>query len=185
MARYPELEIEISFADRLVDLAQEGFDVAVRIGPLPDTDRLSARRLGEQAVGLAASPAYLQRVGPIECIEDLAGHRGIAYRSSTPHRNRVASPLMMDDLQAVADAAIAGVGLAWLPSWLIAHVCAAWEVGRSIARLSRATCAHPCDLAHGHAYAGQDTVCNRCIGRSHPPVAWRAVRTGGSGRACY
>lgn len=121
MARYPELEIEISFADRLVDLAQEGFDVAVRIGPLPDTDRLSARRLGEQAVGLAASPAYLQRVGPIECIEDLADHRGIAYRSSTPHRNRVASPLMMDDLQAVADAAIAGVGLAWLPSWLIAH----------------------------------------------------------------
>jgi DNA-binding transcriptional LysR family regulator len=121
MARYPELEIEISFADRLVDLAQEGFDVAVRIGPLPDTDRLSARRLGEQAVGLAASPAYLQRVGPIECIEDLAGHRGIAYRSTTSQRNPVASPLMMDDLQAVADAAIAGVGLAWLPSWLIAH----------------------------------------------------------------
>ncbi|CAI8802234.1 DNA-binding transcriptional LysR family regulator [Pseudomonas poae] len=121
MARYPELEIEISFADRLVDLAKEGFDVAVRIGPLPDTDRLSARRLGEQAVELAASPAYLQRVGPIECIEDLAGHRGIAYRSTTSQRNPVASPLMMDDLQAVADAAIAGVGLAWLPSWLIAH----------------------------------------------------------------
>jgi DNA-binding transcriptional LysR family regulator len=121
MDRYAELEIEISFCDRLVDLAQEGFDVAVRIGPLPDTDRLSARRLGEQSVGLAAAPAYLQRVGRIESIEDLAGQRGIAYRSNTPHRARVASPLWMDDLQAVADAAIAGVGLAWLPSWLIAH----------------------------------------------------------------
>ncbi len=132
--RFAQLEIDISFSDRLIDVAQEGFDLAVRIGALPDTDRLSARRLGEQAIGLAAAPAYLRRVGRIECLEDLAGHRGIAYRCNAPrlewelndaqgrpHRARVASPLMMDDLQAVADAAIAGVGLAWLPSWLIAH----------------------------------------------------------------
>ena len=122
MDRYPELEIEICFSDRMIDLAQEGFDLAVRIGPLPDTDRLSARRLGQQVMGLAASPAYVQRRGSIESIEDLAAHRGIAYRSNTTaHRSRLASPLVLDDLQAVADAAIAGVGLAWLPSWLIAH----------------------------------------------------------------
>ena len=42
--RYPELEIDICFSDRMIDLVQEGFDMAVRIGPLPDTDRLSARR---------------------------------------------------------------------------------------------------------------------------------------------
>ena len=122
MDRYPELEIEICFSDRMIDLAQDGFDMAVRIGPLPDTDRLSARRLGQQVMGLAASPAYVQRRGSIERIEDLAAHRGIAYRSNTTaHRSRLASPLVLDDLQAVADAAIAGVGLAWLPSWLIAH----------------------------------------------------------------
>ncbi|AZE59500.1 MULTISPECIES: LysR family transcriptional regulator [Pseudomonas] len=121
MERYPELEIEICFSDRMIDLAQEGFDIAVRIGTLPDTDRLSARRLGQQVMGLAASPAYLQRRGSIESIEDLAVHRGIAYRSNTTHRSRLASPLVLDDLQAVADAVIAGVGLAWLPSWLIAH----------------------------------------------------------------
>ena len=122
MDRYPELEIEICFSDRMIDLAQEGFDLAVRIGPLPDTDRLSARRLGQQVMGLAASPAYVQRRGSIESIEDLAAHRGIAYRSNTTaHHARLASPLVLDDLQAVADAAIAGVGLAWLPSWLIAH----------------------------------------------------------------
>ena len=122
MDRYPELEIEICFSDRMIDLAQEGFDMAVRIGPLPDTDRLSARRLGQQVMGLAASPAYVQRRGSIERIEDLATHRGIAYRSNTTaHHARLASPLVLDDLQAVADAAIAGVGLAWLPSWLIAH----------------------------------------------------------------
>ena len=119
--RYPELEIDLCFSDRMIDLVQEGFDIAVRIGPLPDTDRLSARRLGEQVMGLAASPAYLQRKGAIESIEDLAAHRGIAYRSNTAQRSRLASPLILDDLQAVADAAIAGVGLAWLPSWLIAH----------------------------------------------------------------
>ena len=123
MDHFPQLEIEISFSDRLIDLAQEGFDLAVRIGALPDTDRLSARRLGEQAIALAASPAYLQRTGRIESIADLAGHRGIAYRSNPSNRERVASPLILDDLQAVADAAIAGVGLAWLPSWLIASGC--------------------------------------------------------------
>ncbi len=121
MARYPDLEIDICFSDRMIDLAQEGFDIAVRIGPLPDTDRLSARRLGEQVMGLAASPAYLQRRGRIECIEALAAHRGIAYRSNNVHRSRLVTPLVLDDLQAVADATIAGVGLAWLPSWLIAH----------------------------------------------------------------
>lgn len=61
MDRYPELEIEVCFSDRMIDLVQEGFDIAVRIGELPDTDRLNARRLGEQAMGLAASPTYLQR----------------------------------------------------------------------------------------------------------------------------
>ena len=121
MDRYPQLEIEISFSDRMTDLVQEGFDIAIRIGDLPDTDRLNARRLGAQSMGLAASPAYLQRVGRIDAIDDLTGHRGIAYRTNTPHRSRVVSPLVLDDLQAVADAAIAGVGLAWLPSWLIAH----------------------------------------------------------------
>ncbi|MQB15489.1 LysR family transcriptional regulator [Pseudomonas lactis] len=121
MDSYPELEIDICFSDRMIDLVQEGFDIAVRIGPLPDTDRLSARRLGQQVMGLAASPAYLQRKGAIESIEDLAAHRGIAYRSNTAQRSRLVSPLILDDLQAVADAAIAGVGLAWLPSWLIAH----------------------------------------------------------------
>lgn len=121
MDSYPELEIDLCFSDRMIDLVQEGFDIAVRIGPLPDTDRLSARRLGQQVMGLAASPAYLQRKGAIESIEDLAVHRGIAYRSNTAQCSRLASPLIVDDLQAVADAAIAGVGLAWLPSWLIAH----------------------------------------------------------------
>ncbi|EIK63035.1 LysR family transcriptional regulator [Pseudomonas lactis] len=121
MDSYPELEIDLCFSDRMIDLVQEGFDIAVRIGPLPDTDRLSARRLGQQVMGLAASPAYLQRKGAIESIEDLAAHRGIAYRSNTAQRSRLVSPLILDDLQAVADAAIAGVGLAWLPSWLIAH----------------------------------------------------------------
>ncbi|WP_065937193.1 LysR substrate-binding domain-containing protein, partial [Pseudomonas sp. 34 E 7] len=121
MERYPDLEIDICFSDRMIDLAQEGFDIAVRIGPLPDTDRLSARRLGEQVMGLAASPAYLQRRGRIERIEALAAHRGIAYRSNNVHRSRLVTPLVLDDLQAVADATIAGVGLAWLPSWLIAH----------------------------------------------------------------
>ncbi|MBO9645613.1 MAG: LysR family transcriptional regulator [Pseudacidovorax sp.] len=131
---HPDLQVEISFSDRRVDLVQEGFDLAVRIGALPDTDRLSARRLGEQVMSLGAAPAYLQRRGPIEGIEDLPRHRAIGYGcavSSPPwpltdahgrlHHVRIASALWLDDLQSVADAAIAGMGLAWLPSWLLAH----------------------------------------------------------------
>ena len=99
MDRYPELEVEISFSDRLIDLAQEGFDVAVRIGALPDTDRLSARRLGEQSVGLAASPANMQRIGHTESPEDPAGHRRIAIPCNTSHRLGVPSTLALADLQ--------------------------------------------------------------------------------------
>lgn len=131
---HPELEVEISFSDRRVDMLQEGFDLAVRIGALPDSDRLSARRLGEQVMSLGAAPVYLQRHEPIARIEDLARHRLIGYGSAAPspgwqladeqgrmHHARIASALWLDDLQSVADAAIAGMGLAWLPSWLLAH----------------------------------------------------------------
>ena len=131
MERHPQLQIDISFSDRLVDMAQDGFDLAVRIGPLPDTDRLAARRLGAQTMGLAASPAYLARHGRPERLEDLAGHRGIAYVGAVPRAAwelrdaegrrglaRVTAAIRLDDLQAVADAAIAGVGLAWLPNWM-------------------------------------------------------------------
>ncbi len=130
--RYPGIDLEISFSDRVVDLLQEGFDLAIRIGLLPDSSTLTARSLGSQHFVLCASPTYLAKHGMPVSIEDFSTHRGIVYASTGPEApwlsmdgNGILRELAVqrrfrfDDVQAIADAAIAGVGIARLPSWLI------------------------------------------------------------------
>lgn len=58
---HPGLELEMSFSDRVVDLVEEGFDMAVRNGTLQDSSVLVARRLGEHRMVLCAAPEYLQK----------------------------------------------------------------------------------------------------------------------------
>ena len=131
--RHPRLEIDVSFSDRVADLVNDGFDIAVRIGELADTSALVGRKLGVQRMGICASPAYLDRHGRPAGLDALASHVGIAYsRGGQPtpwrvlgadgavHDHRPAGRLRLDDLQAIADAAAAGAGLAWLPCWLMA-----------------------------------------------------------------
>jgi DNA-binding transcriptional LysR family regulator len=133
--RHPGLTIETSFSDRVVDMVQEGFDLAVRIGTLPDSASHAARRLGAQRMSICAAPSYLEEHGLPAAVEDLERHTGIVYGngSQSPWRVRdsegrvrelqLKSRLRFDDLQAIADAAVAGGGVAWLPCWLIApHV---------------------------------------------------------------
>jgi DNA-binding transcriptional LysR family regulator len=130
--RYPRLDVELSFSDRMADLVEDGFDLAVRIGPLPDHATLVARRLGVQGMGICASPAYLARHGKPADLAELATHTGIAYGRAGQTKPwqvlgpggeveecRLAARLYFDDLQAIADAAAAGAGLAWLPCWLM------------------------------------------------------------------
>lgn len=129
---YPRLELEISLTDRVVDLVGEGFDLVVRVGDLPDSTNLIARRLGVQHMAIYASPAYLERRGRPSGVADLAQHSWIAYgRNGREARWRMrdtdgnisevrtSARLRFDDLQAIADAAVAGAGLAWLPCWLV------------------------------------------------------------------
>jgi len=143
---HPQLQVEIAIGDRLVDLVQEGFDLAVRIGELPDSDRLVARRLGEQTMVLAAAPAYLARFGRPADVAALAQHRGIDYcgpgdsqrwqlRDPQDRLHTVQLPwhARLNDLQAVADAAIAGAGIAWLPDWLLARYMQAGQLARVLA----------------------------------------------------
>jgi DNA-binding transcriptional LysR family regulator len=130
---YPKLQVEMSFSDRVVDLVEEGFDLAVRIGPLRDSATLAARRLGSQAVGICASPAYLAEHGTPASVADFASHTAIVYGANgqAPQwrlrdaDGQVREPsigvgLRFDDVQVIADAAVAGHGLAWLPCWLMA-----------------------------------------------------------------
>jgi DNA-binding transcriptional LysR family regulator len=130
--QYPALSIEMSFSDRVVDLVEEGFDLAVRIGTLPDSASLAARKLGTQRMGICASPSYLAEHGHPASVDEMSGHTSIVYGRNghaSPWRVRdidgqVIEPrnnsrLRFDDLQAIADAAVAGAGLAWLPCWLL------------------------------------------------------------------
>jgi len=128
---HPGLELEMSFSDRVVDLVEEGFDMAVRNGTLQDSSVLVARKLGEHRMVLCAAPEYLLKKGQPQSVDDLSQHTAINYlragrvlpwqlmdsegtsRTFTPR-----SSLNMDDLQAICDAALTGHGIAWLPCWM-------------------------------------------------------------------
>jgi DNA-binding transcriptional LysR family regulator len=131
-AAHTQLELEVAFTDRPVDLLTDGFDLVVRTGALADEAELKARRLGSQSMLLCAAPAYLARHGTPARLEDIAAHAQLAYgkgRRVVPWRfdeqgqRREVEPagrLRFDDLEAIADAAAGASGLAWLPSWLVA-----------------------------------------------------------------
>ncbi len=130
---HAQLEIDLSISDRAVDLVEEGFDLAVRIGRLRDSTSLVARRLGTQYGSLGAAPSYVARYGRPESIDALSGHQTIVYsRGGVPMpwdlrdvngsvvRVETRHQLSFDDVPAIAAAAVAGFGIAWLPSWLLA-----------------------------------------------------------------
>jgi DNA-binding transcriptional LysR family regulator len=134
LLEHPRLDIELSFSDRVVDLLDEGVDLGVRLGALPDSATLAARALGHFEFVLCAAPKYLRRMGTPKTAEDFARHTAIAYarsgpespwlatdRSGTEQVLQVQRRLRMDDLDAIADAALAGHGLARLPRWLTAR----------------------------------------------------------------
>ncbi|MBE8855768.1 LysR family transcriptional regulator [Enterobacter hormaechei] len=129
---HPGLELEMSFSDRVVDLVEEGFDMAVRNGALADSSVLVARRLGEHRMVLCAAPDYLFKNGQPQTVDDLRQHTAINYTRAgrvlpwqlmdydgTSRTFIPRSSLNMDDLQAICDAALAGHGFAWLPCWMV------------------------------------------------------------------
>lgn len=81
LARYPELELQISEGDRLVDLVREGFDCVLRVGEPQDSDMV-ARRVARLGQVTCASAAYVAQYGLPRTLEELAGHHMIGFRSS-------------------------------------------------------------------------------------------------------
>ena len=129
---HPGLELEMSFSDRVVDLVEEGFDMAVRNGTLADSAVLVARRLGVHRMVLCAAPDYLIKNGQPQSVDDLRQYTAINYTRAgrvlpwqlmdydgTSRTFIPRSSLNMDDLQAICDAALAGHGIAWLPCWMV------------------------------------------------------------------
>jgi DNA-binding transcriptional LysR family regulator len=85
LARYPEIQIELSITDRVVDLVTEHADVTIRSGPIVDTS-LTARKIAEFKRTICASPSYLRRCGIPRVPADLAKHSCIVLSNPTTRR---------------------------------------------------------------------------------------------------
>lgn len=129
---HPELELDLNFNDRPVDLIEDGFDLVVRNGRIGDGSGLMARRIGRERMILCASPQYLAERGCPTSLTDVGLHEAIAYgrngrmqiwrfpnEGGIPHELVPNAKWRFDDLDAISDAAEAGRGIAWLPLWLI------------------------------------------------------------------
>lgn len=129
---HPKLELDLCFGDRPIDLVAERFDLAVRNGALGQGSGLHSRKIAAWRKVLCASPAYLAARGRPSTIAALADHDalvhchlGQVYPWRLHDRDGQLSEvtprwrLRFDDLEAIADATVAGMGVAWLPYWLV------------------------------------------------------------------
>lgn len=141
LERYPEVEVELVCADRIVDLVQEGFDVAVRAGRLADST-LIARSVGALKNVLVASPAFLARQGTPRQPRDLERFDCLAFGAG-PDRTRwklvhsgevlaveIGPRVTVNDLDFLQEAALAGVGIALLPVFLCIQALRAGQLRR-------------------------------------------------------
>ncbi|MEN3292264.1 MAG: hypothetical protein V7642_1517 [Burkholderiales bacterium] len=132
MARYPELKVDLVCNDRLVDLIEEGFDVALRLAhDLPDSS-LMAKRLASSKMLLVASPAYLEQHGTPQIPQDLAKHNCLTYtvvprpnewlfnmRDGSVETVAVRGSLQSNTSLALREAALAGVGITATTSFIV------------------------------------------------------------------
>ncbi len=126
-ARHPRLEIETDYSDRMVNLIAERFDVAVRVGSLPDSS-LIARKIAPIKLAIVAAPSYLARKGEPKTLADLDHHDAVAqpgesvWRFTEGGREQAIRPSVRfraNSGQALAAAAEAGLGIAALPTFLV------------------------------------------------------------------
>jgi DNA-binding transcriptional LysR family regulator len=141
-ALYPEIEVEFDFNDRLVDIVEEGFDVAIRSGDLRDSSLMS-RRLGPFRFLLCASPAYLLQMGIPQVPGDLEHHRCVRFRfpaTGKIHEWRLEqngapcllphleAALTCNNMEALRGAAIQGFGVAYMPDFVARDAIEAGEL---------------------------------------------------------
>jgi len=134
VAKHPGLRVDLRLEDHPVDLVAEGVDVAVRAGlPPPDTTSLVAYPLAESERVVVAAPAYLRRRGEPEALGELTYHDALVHlhagvgvgvwtlqRAGETTTVDVRGPLRTNALLALRNAAVAGLGLALLPRFLVA-----------------------------------------------------------------
>ena len=130
VGRHPRVQVELILLDRVVDLVEEGIDVGVRIGRLPDSS-LVAVPIGETRRVVCASPAYLKRAGTPVALADLAAHRCVSFGGLAPGnewtfaaggkttRVTVAPALASNQIDPALDACVGGAGLGQFLSYQV------------------------------------------------------------------
>lgn len=132
--RYPQVQLELGIANRNVDLVAEGYDLAIRLGRLPDSG-LVGRKLEDAPLCLVAAPAYLARAGTPRSLADLERHNCLPFvmpssgkpglwlfREHGAEREFVprGNPLLADDVLGTVSLAIAGMGLCQTYAFIVA-----------------------------------------------------------------
>lgn len=147
-ARYPQVELDLQLSDRLVDMVEEGFDLAIRIIRQP-APNLIARQLGLVRIRLCAAPSYLAQRGTPSTPQDLSGHQCLSYtysaggdtlqlQGSEGELSIALQPhLRANNGEVLREAAIAGMGIIAQPDFIVDQALAAgllvpvlpqWEV---------------------------------------------------------
>ncbi|CAN5150298.1 LysR family transcriptional regulator [soil metagenome] len=129
LALHPEVSVSLNLSDRVVDMAGEGFDCAVRVGDLPDSSLISAR-LADNRRLCVATPAYLKRAGIPQHPSELSRHACLTLSSDASQTRgwaflvdgavihlRTHGRLDCSDGQVLRDWCLAGWGLAWRSTW--------------------------------------------------------------------
>ena len=152
---YPEVSLDVSSTDRMVNLVEEGFDVGVRIGTLADSS-LIARRLAAVRIVTCASPDYLRRAGTPQTPEDLVSHEAIIdtnaaeptvwkFKSDNDHHDvRVHGRMRFSGADACVAAARRGLGVIRTPAF-------AASTDLREGRLIPLLCAYEAETIHVHA----------------------------------
>jgi LysR family transcriptional regulator for bpeEF and oprC len=140
-ARFPDIVVEIVVTDRVVDLVQEGVDVAIHNGPLTDSTVI-ARKIAATPVVTVATPEHLKRHGEPRSPSDLDGRECITFVSGGAARpwrfkgkfgeivHQPKGRLRTNDAEQIRAAVLAGLGLAHTPGWLFTREIASGEVRR-------------------------------------------------------
>lgn len=149
---WPEVQLEVSFSDRVSSLVEEGFDLAIRIDVSSPDRSLVARTLMTEEAVLVAAPAYLESRGRPASIEHLGAHDLLFFASRSERqgwrlreadgtwaRAQGRSRLRVDSGAALRDAALAGMGIALLPWCLVEDDVAAGALQRVLPRATAGT----------------------------------------------
>jgi DNA-binding transcriptional LysR family regulator len=139
LAAHPALEMEIILDDRIIDLIEEGIDVSLRMGDLPDSN-LTARRIGQARRLVVGTPAYFKKAGEPRIPAELTGHECVVYakgpgrdgwlfrRETTEISVTVRGRLRVSAAEGVRAAVLAGMGLSVVSEWMFSRELASGEV---------------------------------------------------------